>query len=43
MPELPNTSFNSDVIAEFRANGGRVEGLWPYQTDRPPARSRCSN
>lgn len=28
MAELPDTSFNSDVIAEFRANGGRVGGPW---------------
>lgn len=28
MTELPDTSFNPDVIAEFRANGGRVGGQW---------------
>jgi deazaflavin-dependent oxidoreductase (nitroreductase family) len=28
MAELPDTSFNSDVIAEFRANGGKVGGPW---------------
>lgn len=28
MAELPNTSFNPDVIAEFRANGGKVGGPW---------------
>lgn len=26
MADLPDTSFNSDVIAEFRANGGKVGG-----------------
>lgn len=26
--ELPDTSFNSNVIAEFRANGGKVGGPW---------------
>lgn len=28
MAELPDTSFNSNVIAEFRANGGKVGGRW---------------
>jgi deazaflavin-dependent oxidoreductase (nitroreductase family) len=28
MAQLPDTSFNSDIIAEFRANGGKVGGRW---------------
>jgi deazaflavin-dependent oxidoreductase (nitroreductase family) len=28
MTELPDTSFNADVIAEFRATGGKVGGPW---------------
>jgi deazaflavin-dependent oxidoreductase (nitroreductase family) len=32
MAELPDTSFNSDVIAEFRANGGKVGGPWQNST-----------
>lgn len=26
MTELPDTSFNAEGIAEFRANGGKVGG-----------------
>lgn len=26
--DLPDTSFNADVIAEFRATGGKVGGPW---------------
>jgi deazaflavin-dependent oxidoreductase (nitroreductase family) len=32
MAELPDTSFNSDVIAEFRANSGKVGGPWQKAT-----------
>ena len=32
MTELPDTSFNDDVIAEFRANGGKVGGPWRNAT-----------
>ena len=32
MADLPDTSFNSDVIAEFRANGGKVGGPWQNAT-----------
>jgi deazaflavin-dependent oxidoreductase (nitroreductase family) len=32
MTELPDTSFNADVIAEFRANGGKVGGPWQNAT-----------
>jgi deazaflavin-dependent oxidoreductase (nitroreductase family) len=32
MTELPDTSFNVDVIAEFRANGGKVGGPWQNAT-----------
>ncbi|TMS52424.1 nitroreductase family deazaflavin-dependent oxidoreductase [Mycobacterium sp. DBP42] len=28
VPDLPDTSFNPEVIAEFRANGGKVGGPW---------------
>lgn len=28
MADLPDTSFNPKVIAEFRANGGKVGGPW---------------
>ncbi len=30
MPDLPDTSFNPDVIAEFRANAGKVGGRWQH-------------
>lgn len=30
--ELPDTSFNSDAIAEFRANSGKVGGPWQKAT-----------
>ena len=32
MADLPDTSFNSDVIAEFRANCGKVGGSWQHST-----------
>ena len=32
MADLPDTSFNPDVIAEFRANGGKVGGPWQHST-----------
>ena len=32
MADLPDTSFNSDVMAEFRANGGKVGGPWQNST-----------
>ncbi|AII10999.1 nitroreductase family deazaflavin-dependent oxidoreductase [Rhodococcus opacus] len=32
MADLPDTSFNSNVIAEFRANGGQVGGPWEKST-----------
>ena len=32
MAALPDTSFNSDVIAEFRANGGKIGGPWQNAT-----------
>ena len=32
MADLPDTSFNPDVIAEFRANGGKVGGPWQNST-----------
>jgi deazaflavin-dependent oxidoreductase (nitroreductase family) len=32
MAELPDTSFNSDFIAEFRANSGKVGGPWQKAT-----------
>ncbi len=32
MAELPDTSFNPDVIAEFRSNGGKVGGPWQNAT-----------
>ena len=32
MADLPDTSFNSDVIAEFRASGGKVGGPWQHST-----------
>ena len=32
MADLPDTSFNSNVIAEFRANGGKVGGPWQNAT-----------
>ncbi|MES3636402.1 nitroreductase family deazaflavin-dependent oxidoreductase [Mycobacterium intracellulare] len=32
MAELPDTSFNPDVIAEFRAGGGKVGGPWQDAT-----------
>ncbi len=32
MPKLPDTSFNREVIAEFRANGGKVGGRWRNST-----------
>ena len=28
MTDLPDVSFNSNVIEEFRANGGKVGGPW---------------
>ena len=32
MADLPDTSFNSDVIAEFRGNGGKVGRPWQNST-----------
>lgn len=32
MADLPDTSFNSDVIAEFRANRGKVGSPWQNAT-----------
>lgn len=32
MAELPDTSFNPQVIEEFRANGGKVGGPWREAT-----------
>jgi deazaflavin-dependent oxidoreductase (nitroreductase family) len=32
MADLPDTSFNSDVIEEFRANGGKVGGPFENST-----------
>ena len=32
MADLPDTSFNSTVIDEFRANGGKVGGPWERAT-----------
>jgi hypothetical protein len=32
MADLPDTSFNSDVIAEFGANGGKAGGPWQNAT-----------
>jgi deazaflavin-dependent oxidoreductase (nitroreductase family) len=32
MGELPDVSFNADVIAEFRANDGKVGGPWEHAT-----------